>query len=100
MVICARCKQPWAGDTLFITCPSCRIPEAKKPRKHYGCRRWESCDPSSKRFVPGDTKPPAISRHIINAEVIDHENDDLDDEPDEDLNDCEELDEDDDSDVF
>lgn len=40
MAICARCKQEWAGDTLFITCPSCRLPDTPHKKKKRGCVRY------------------------------------------------------------
>jgi len=39
-MICARCKKEWAGDSLFITCPSCRMPDRPNKKQKRGCKRF------------------------------------------------------------
>lgn len=52
--LCARCKKEWAGDPLFVTCPSCRIPHKPSKRAKEGCKRFAR--PYNNKS--GDTKDP------------------------------------------
>ena len=55
--ICARCKKEWAGDPLFVTCPSCRIPHKPSKRAKEGCKRFAR--PYNNKSGSGDTKNPS-----------------------------------------